>query len=179
MDIVRCQMFCLAFLALEYILSSLSKKRGTTYHIWALLADSDFKTKQGSIQSKWLELFCRIFTLYCLPTMWLLVSYGMSTLLFPPPQSIHVWNWRTHRMVWVRRDLKDHLVVPPIMGRDMFHETRLLKAPAIKLLPLTFLFFLFSSVSLQSFLQILKGQKATDLSPTIHIFFCVCLQTEG
>lgn len=52
MDIVRCQMFCLAFLALKYILSSLSKKRGTTYHVWALLADSDFKTKQGSIQSK-------------------------------------------------------------------------------------------------------------------------------
>jgi len=34
-------------------------------------------------------------------------------------------------MVWVRRDLKDHLVPsPPAMGRDTFHKTRLLKAPS-------------------------------------------------
>lgn len=46
------------------------------------------------------------------------------------------------------------------MGRDTFHKTTLLKAPAIKLQPLTFLFFVFLFLSFQSFLQTLKGQKA-------------------
>jgi len=33
-------------------------------------------------------------------------------------------------MVRVGRDLKDHLVpTPPAMSRDIFHETRLLRAP--------------------------------------------------
>jgi len=35
-------------------------------------------------------------------------------------------------MIWVGRDLKDHLVpTPPTpgMGNDTFHQTRLLKAP--------------------------------------------------
>jgi len=34
-------------------------------------------------------------------------------------------------MVWVGRDLKDHLVpTPPAMGRDIFHQPRLLRAPS-------------------------------------------------
>jgi len=34
-------------------------------------------------------------------------------------------------MVWVGKDLKDHLVpTPPAMGMDTFHYTRLLKAPS-------------------------------------------------
>jgi len=34
-------------------------------------------------------------------------------------------------MVWVGRDLKDHLVpTPSAIGRDTFHYTRLLKAPS-------------------------------------------------
>ena len=28
---------------------------------------------------------------------------------------------QNHRMVWVGRDLKDHLVPTPVMGRDTFH----------------------------------------------------------
>jgi len=34
-------------------------------------------------------------------------------------------------MVWVGRDLKDHLVpTPPAMSRDIFHQTRVLRAPS-------------------------------------------------
>ena len=34
---------------------------------------------------------------------------------------------QNHRMVWVGRDLEDHLVAtPPAMGRDVFHQPRLL-----------------------------------------------------
>lgn len=35
-----------------------------------------------------------------------------------------------HRMVWVRRGLKDHLIPSPAVPRDTFHEVRLLKAPS-------------------------------------------------
>jgi len=36
-----------------------------------------------------------------------------------------------HRMVWVGRDLKDHLVpTPPAMSRDIFHQPRVLRAPS-------------------------------------------------
>ena len=35
------------------------------------------------------------------------------------PEGYGPWN---HRMVWVGRDLKDHLVPTPVaMGRDTFH----------------------------------------------------------
>jgi len=38
---------------------------------------------------------------------------------------------QNHRMIWVGRDLTDHLApTPPAMGRDTFHWTRLLKAPS-------------------------------------------------
>jgi len=33
-------------------------------------------------------------------------------------------------MIWVGRDFKDYLVPTPAMGRDTFHQTRLLKAPS-------------------------------------------------
>lgn len=35
-----------------------------------------------------------------------------------------------HRMIWVRRGLKDHLIPSPAVRRDTFHEVRLLKAPS-------------------------------------------------
>jgi len=33
-------------------------------------------------------------------------------------------------MIWVERDLKGLLVPNPAMGRDTFHQTRLLRAPS-------------------------------------------------
>jgi len=33
-------------------------------------------------------------------------------------------------MVWVGRDLKDHLVPTPAMSRDIFHQPRVLRAPS-------------------------------------------------
>jgi len=37
---------------------------------------------------------------------------------------------RSHRMVWVWRDLKAHQVPAPVTGRDTSHQTRLPRAPS-------------------------------------------------
>lgn len=53
-----------------------------------------------------------------------------------------LWPWwaqpQHHRMVWGGKDLKDHLVPNPAMGRDTSHQTGLLQAlcnPALTLQP--------------------------------------------
>ena len=34
-------------------------------------------------------------------------------------------------MIWVGSDIEDHLIpTPPTIGRDTFHQTKLLKAPS-------------------------------------------------
>jgi len=56
------------------------------------------------------------------------VQPGDWDFWFPIGFITESWN---HRMVWVGKDLKDHLVPTALAtGRDTFHQTRLLKAPA-------------------------------------------------
>lgn len=165
MNIVRGQKFCPSFLALECLYSSskgsVQPERKERYHLACLGTASRlclFRQNRVAYRVNDLNYFVG-FSVFIFCQLCLLISCGMSTLPFPPPQSIHVWNSDSE---WFGSEGILKIISFYLPSCADIHSTILgfSKPQPSNYCPWHSSFVLFPSLSLHSFLQMLKGQKA-------------------